>query len=301
VLGAGSSEIIDLLVRTFVAPGEEVVIAVPTFSMYEARTRTRGRRARAGADARRPGARRVGAASRAVTERTKLVFLCSPNNPTGNVDGRGGPGRVLRLGIPVVVDEAYVEFGDGRTRVALIAENPNLIVLRTFSKAFGLAGLRVGYALAPPVSRLLSPGQAPVERLHRRPRRPSRRPSRCSTTALPNVTAMASEGNFVLVDLGVRSLSSEQVVARMLTQGVLIRSLATHHANKNLIRITVGTPEQNERCVSVLTRVLTDAAAARLSTAGSSQVTHATHATHASHGASGSHALNVVSASSSAK
>ena len=100
----------------------------------------------------------VPAVLEAVTERTKLLFLCSPNNPTGKRIEEGAPWRLLRLGIPTVVDEAHVEFGDDDTSVAdLIATTPNLVVVRTSSKAFGLAGVRVGYALAcEPVIRLLT-------------------------------------------------------------------------------------------------------------------------------------------------
>ena len=157
VLGAGSSEVIDLLLRAFVAPGEEVLVAVPTFSMYESRARIGG-----GVPVIVPMrddlTLDVPAILEAVTERTKLLFLCSPNNPTGKRIEEGALRRLLRLGIPTVVDEAYVEFGDDDTSVAdLIATTPNLVVVRTSSKAFGLAGVRVGYALAcEPVIRLLT-------------------------------------------------------------------------------------------------------------------------------------------------
>lgn len=309
ILGAGSTELIDLIVRTFVAPGEEVVINVPTFSMYEARTRTVG-----GIPVLVPldDDANIDVASliSAVTERTKVIFLCTPNNPTGNVMEEATLRRVLRLGLPTVIDEAYYELGTDAESVShLISEFPNAILIRTFSKAFGLAGMRLGYGLAHSavvklLSRVKIPWNLPTiaiaaalaalddvaeqeERL--RVLRAGRAYLIREISALPNVTAMASEGNFVLVDLGVRSLSSEQVVARMLTQGVLIRSLATHHANKNLIRITVGTPEQNERCIAVLTRVLSEAAPPRVAT---------TVPSHASHGSSGTHVLSVVSASS---
>src|SRR5262249_12859299 len=79
---------------------------------------------------------------------TKVLFLCSPNNPTGNRIAEADLRRLLRLGLPTVIDEAYYEFGSGGSLAHLIGEFPNAILLRTFSKAFGLAGMRLGYTLA---------------------------------------------------------------------------------------------------------------------------------------------------------
>ena len=146
LLGAGSTELIDVIIRTFVAAGEEVLLSVPTFSMYEARTRVCG-----GIPVLVPMSEDhehdLMGMLRVVTERTKVIFLCTPNNPTGNRIAEVDLRRLLRLGLPTVIDEAYYELGEGGSLSYLIQEFPNAIVLRTFSKAFGLAGLRVGYAL----------------------------------------------------------------------------------------------------------------------------------------------------------
>src|SRR5690606_18199724 len=147
ILGAGSTELIDVIIRTFVAPGEEVILGVPTFSMYEARTRVCG-----GIPVLVPVTEQqdydVPAIIRSVNERSKVLFLCSPNNPTGRRIPEADLRRLLSLGLPTVIDEAYAEFGDGLTQAPLLAEYPNAIVLRTFSKAYGMAGMRLGYALA---------------------------------------------------------------------------------------------------------------------------------------------------------
>ncbi len=292
LLGAGSTELIDLIVRTFVAPGEEVVINVPTFSMYEARTRTVGGiPVLVGLDD--DSELDVAKLVASVTERTKLVFICTPNNPTGNRMQEAALRRVLRLGLPTVLDEAYYELGDDAESLSyMLAEYPNAIIMRTFSKAFGLAGMRIGYAIANPVlikllSRVKIPWNLPTVAIaaalagledvaEQEARLALLRDGRARLIreigALPNVTAMSSEGNFVLVDLGARGVSSEHVVARMLTQGILVRSLTTHHAQKSLIRITVGTPEQNERCIQVLTRVLAEMAATPRTFAASAAV-----------------------------
>ncbi len=277
VLGAGSSEIIDLLVRAFVAPGEEVVIAVPTFSMYEARTRLAGgvpilvpMRDDLELDA--------SAVMRAVTERTKLVFLCSPNNPTGRRLDEGTLRRVLRPGIPVVVDEAYVEFSDENHSVAgMIASTPNLIVARTFSKAYGLAGLRVGYALScAPVARLLSRVKLPwnvstvalaaalaalddaaeYDR-QRALLREERAVLRRELGALPGVSAFDGDGNFLLLDIHDTGWSAEALVQSLLADGVFIRGLASHHLRRGWVRVSVGAPDANRRCIESLRKALT--------------------------------------------
>ena len=135
ILGAGSTELIDVAIRTFVAPGEEVLLSVPTFSMYEARTRTAG-----GIPVLVPMTsdhrHDMLGLLRAVTERTKLLFICTPNNPTGNRMPEADLRRLLRLGLPTVIDEAYVELAEAPSVAHLSNEFPNAIILRTFSKAF---------------------------------------------------------------------------------------------------------------------------------------------------------------------
>ncbi|HEY5958974.1 MAG TPA: aminotransferase class I/II-fold pyridoxal phosphate-dependent enzyme, partial [Polyangiaceae bacterium] len=147
ILGAGSSELIDVIIRSFVAPGEEVLLSVPTFSMYEARTRVVG-----GIPVLVPMSEEhehdISGIIRGVTERTKVLFLCTPNNPTGNRIDEESLRRLLRLGLPTVIDEAYVELGTGESYAGLVHEYPNAMALRTFSKAFGLAGMRLGYLFA---------------------------------------------------------------------------------------------------------------------------------------------------------
>jgi histidinol-phosphate aminotransferase len=276
VLGAGSSEIIDLTVRSFVAPGEEVVIAVPTFSMYESRTRVAG-----GVpvlvpmtDALELDARAVVGA---VTERTKLIFLCTPNNPTGLRPSDADIRRILRLGLPTVIDEAYGDFDDDDPSGAeLIHEYPNAIVIRTFSKAFGLAGLRIGYALASaPVARLMARVKLPwnvsvvalaaalaalddTEEYARRRGvlRSQRRYMASEFRKMPGVEVHGAEGNFLLLDIHETGVSADALVQSMLAEGVLIRSLASHHLRRGYVRVSVGAPDENRRCVEALRRGL---------------------------------------------
>ncbi|MCA1668352.1 MAG: histidinol-phosphate transaminase [Thermomicrobia bacterium] len=147
IVGNGSDEIIDLLFWLFVEPGEAVMIPTPTFGMYQARAAVFGARV-AAVPRRADFSLDSEAMEAALMPDVKLVFLASPNNPSGNLCRERDIVRLLRRNVIVVVDEAYFEFS-GRTVAPLIGEFDNLVVLRTFSKWAGLAGLRVGYGLMP--------------------------------------------------------------------------------------------------------------------------------------------------------
>jgi histidinol-phosphate aminotransferase len=277
VLGAGSTELIDLVVRTFVAPEEEVVISVPTFSMYEARACVAG-----GVAVLVPMTDGhefdVAGVIGAVSNRTKVIFLCTPNNPTGSRLTEASVRRILRLGFPTAIDEAYYELGETPESLAhLVAEFPNAILLRTFSKAFGLAGLRLGYALAhPAVARLLMRAKIPwnissltlaaamavlddmheVEH-HMGELRHGRGYLELELAKIRGVSVISGEGNFVLLDVAATGTAAEAIVESMVGEGVLIRSLSVHHAKRSYVRVTVGTREQNHRCVEAMRAVVT--------------------------------------------
>jgi len=148
VASGGSNQLIDLIVRLFVDPGDEVINCVPTFDIYRFSTEICG-----GTLVNVPRddnfAVDVKAVKAAINDRTKLIFLANPNSPTGNIIPRPDILDIVDTGIPVVVDEAYYEFS-GETVVPLVSRYKNLMVLRTFSKWAGLAGLRVGYGIFPP-------------------------------------------------------------------------------------------------------------------------------------------------------
>ncbi len=147
VAGNGSGELLDLVLHLFVGPGDEVINFVPTFDMYRFRTelihgmlvevpRTKGFKVD------------VARAKKAVTPRTKLIIVCNPNNPDGGLMPLSDIKEILSTGVPVLVDEAYYEFC-GETVIPWLRDYPNLMVLRTFSKWTGIAGLRVGYGVFP--------------------------------------------------------------------------------------------------------------------------------------------------------
>lgn len=148
VAACGSGELLDDILCLFTRPGDEVINCIPTFDMYRTRTVINGatlvnvpRDENYAVD--------VGAVKTAITPKTKLIILANPNSPTGTATPESDILELLEAGAPVLVDEAYYEFY-GETAVSLVDRYPNLMVLRTFSKWAGLAGLRVGYGIFPP-------------------------------------------------------------------------------------------------------------------------------------------------------
>ena len=148
VAGSGSDELIDLVVRLFAGAGDEVINCPPTFEMFRFSTKMCGATV---VEASRDNnfIVKASAVKAAITAKTKLIFIANPNNPTGTITPQQEIREVLDTGLPVVVDEAYYEFC-GETAAPLLERYRNLMVLRTFSKWAGLAGLRVGYGLFPP-------------------------------------------------------------------------------------------------------------------------------------------------------
>ncbi len=148
VAGSGSNQLIDLVLRLFITKGDEVINCVPTFGIYSFSTELCGG---ALVEVLRDEnfAVNVGAVKAAINKKTKIVFLANPNSPTGNIIPQKDILEIVDTGLPVIVDEAYYEFS-GETVAPLVSQYENLMVLRTFSKWAGLAGLRVGYGLFPP-------------------------------------------------------------------------------------------------------------------------------------------------------
>jgi histidinol-phosphate aminotransferase len=148
VAANGSGEVLDEIMRLFLEPGDEVVNCVPTFDLF--RVRALINRGSVVNVPRRPDfSVDVDGVKAAVTGKTKLVIVANPNNPTGNTISQEDILAILATGVPLLVDEAYYEFS-GETCIPLVREHQNLLVLRTFSKWAGLAGLRIGYGIFQP-------------------------------------------------------------------------------------------------------------------------------------------------------
>lgn len=269
----GSDEGIDLLLRAFCrASRDAILITPPTYGMYKVAAAIQGARIQmAPLDARRGFALDPRAVLHAVTRATKLVFLCSPNNPTGALLDRGavtGIARKLLGRAVVVVDEAYLEFAGTRSLAAEISRLPNLVVLRTLSKAYGLAGIRCGATLADPaVIRVLQkiiapypiPGpvlEAALAALSPAGLAAARRSVKDLVTArkmlaralakLPGVRRVwPSDANFLLVQVD----DAARLMALARERGVVLRDRSKDVPQT--IRITVGSRAENTLVMEV--------------------------------------------------
>ena len=272
----GSSEAIDLLVRCFCRSGEnDVLICPPTFGMYEVYAQIQG----AGI-VEVPLLKDLGFAldidgiKAAWTDRCKLLFLCSPNNPTGNRVETGQIDELCRFldgrGL-LVVDAAYIEFADQDPSTGLLRRHENVVILRTLSKALGLAGIRCGAALACAqvvdlLGRILPPYAYPTpsrdaalacldpgfrDELERRGAllRSERDRIAQHLRRLPDVIRIwPSEANFLLLEARDPAI----VVAAARQGGVLIRDFSANPFTEGCLRITVGDPAQNDQLLDAL-------------------------------------------------
>ncbi|MCK4369119.1 MAG: histidinol-phosphate transaminase [Dehalococcoidales bacterium] len=148
IAGNGSDQLIDLVLRLFVGPGDEVINCVPTFDIFRFSTiLCHGKQVEVPRD--ENYLVNVSAVKRAISKKTKMILLANPNNPTGTPTPQKDVLELVDTGVPVLADEAYVEFS-GETVTPLVPQYKSLMVLRTFSKWAGLAGLRIGYGILPP-------------------------------------------------------------------------------------------------------------------------------------------------------
>ena len=266
VAGSGADDLIDIILR-LMCP-EAVAVLTPTFGMYSflarinhARPLEVPRGPRFEVD--------IQATSRAVEAGAKVVFLASPNNPTGNGLSRVDAEALCVLDALIVVDEAYIEFG-GESFVPLIAEHPNLVVLRTFSKWAGLAGLRVGYSvsvreLALPMMAMKQPYNVSVAadvgaRAALEHRGRVFETVRCivaerdrmarDVAALGWLEPLPSQSNFVLFRV-TGGRSARGVAASLRRRGVLVRYYDRPDL-ANYIRISAGRPEDTDRLLEAL-------------------------------------------------
>lgn len=275
--GRGSDEAIDLLTRAFCRAGRDaVLVCPPTFGMYAVSARIQGAEV---LEVPLLAARGFALDERAVLERcapeVKLVFLCSPNNPTGNLLDeevlrrlcRRLAGRAL-----VIVDEAYVEFARRPSLAGSIGETPNLAVLRTLSKAYGLAGARCGALIAdaeivallrkiiPPyaipqltletVLEQLTPPALAAHRARLEVLLAERRRLAAALAASPRVVRIwPSDANFILVEFDDADAAFERARAARL----LVRDARRNPGLGRALRVTVGSPEQNTRLLEAWT------------------------------------------------
>lgn len=271
VCGLGSDDLIDLILRALIAPGDGVINCPPTFGMYPFSTEVAGGRV-IDVPRREDFALDIDAVERAAPA-AKVIFLASPNNPTGNLLSREEIARLLALNVLVVIDEAYIEFaGSEHSAVGMVAGRENLVVLRTFSKWAGLAGLRAGYGVMPrlladvlmlikqPYNLNVAAGVAMVASLEDAPLLMERVCAIAGTrdrlaallAEIGWIVPYPSEANFILCRLdGVDAL---EVKERLASRGIFVRYFDTP-ALRNHLRISAGLEEHNAPLIAALRQI----------------------------------------------
>ncbi len=274
-LGNGSNDILELVARAYLAPGLNAVFSEHAFAVYPIATQA------VGAEGRAVAAKNWGhdldTMADAIDENTRVVFVANPNNPTGTWFDAAALGTFLArvpAHVLVVLDEAYIEYAEGQELpdgLAYLADYPNLLVSRTFSKAYGLAALRVGYAISSPVI-------ADVLNRVRQPFNVNSLALAAACAALDDVDYLAasrrvndagmaqlergfrqlglewipSRGNFIAVDFARDAAPINQALLR---EGVIVRPVAGY-GMPTFLRVSIGTERENARFLDVLTQVL---------------------------------------------
>jgi histidinol-phosphate aminotransferase len=275
LVGGGSDEAIDMLIKTFVNPGDEAIISVPTFEVYEKILKLAE-----GRPVFIPMQKKfywdIEGIKHAISQRTKLIFICSPNNPTGSAITENDAEELALTGKLLVIDEAYAEFS-ARTLIPLVQKYENVIILRTFSKFLGLAGLRVGYILAcPEIINYLDRVRLPfnVSLLAERAAitalddiqyaikaralvRKWKRYLYSELAKIRKIRAFPSEANFILIDVTASRHSSTEIVNALSKLGILVRDCAgAKGLEGEYIRVSIGLKEENERFIKALKTIL---------------------------------------------
>jgi len=272
-LGNGSDEVIDVLYRSFCRPGvDNVVLFPPTYGMYEVSANINDvivRKVSLTPDYQID----MAALQEAVDERTKLIFICSPNNPTGNSINRSDIEMILNNfdGI-VVVDEAYINFARQKTFIPELTEYPNLVVMQTLSKAWGLAALRVGMAFAgeeiinvlnkvkPPYNINQAAQDLVLEALDNinqvnewiKDTVVERDKLAASLINLPQVLEVyPSDANFLLA----KTVDAKGIYNYLVEKGIIVRDRSKVELCNGCLRITVGTPEENITLLETIAQV----------------------------------------------
>lgn len=273
IAGQGADELIDLIVRLFITPGDSVINCPPTFGMYRFDTELNGGKV---VDVQRKADFSLDTESVvetvADTDRPKLLFITSPNNPDGSVLSDTCLRKLLALPLIVVLDEAYIEFA-GNSRAAWVLAHENLVVLRTFSKWAGLAGLRVGYGIFPEwiLSHLMKIKQpynvnvaggaaalaslSDIDHLQENIQKivAERERLHSALDGLDFLEPYPSAANFILSRV-VGDRDAAVLKATLAEHGILIRYFNTPRLQDH-VRISVGTPAQTAVLLETLTKI----------------------------------------------
>lgn len=275
MIGNGSSEVYDNIFRMFIEPGNEVIQHTPCFGIYGLRGKLLGAKMVSTPMVYKDKAMHFdpNAILKAITDKTKIIVVANPNNPTGNFMDAKHFITIAETGIPFVIDEAYVEYaGLKMSQVALTRKYENVIITRTLSKAYGLAGMRFGYAMAAkPVIDQISGSLLPwnvgtipmwaalaafedTEGLAERVKFNNTEADFIteSLSDIPGFVIFPSKANYILFDCGATGKTGKEVVAYAETKGIILRPNADMYGSAGWFRVTIGTKEENRLFVNTV-------------------------------------------------
>jgi len=280
MLGNGSSEVFDNIFRSFLAPGEEVIQHTPCFGIYKLRCNILGGKLVSVPMLYKDKQLLYDPDSilKAVTDKTKIIVIANPNNPTGNFMEAEAFVRIAETGIPFIVDEAYIEYaGLGMSQVGLTKKYKNVLITRTLSKAYGLAGMRFGYALGDKdvigqISGALLPwnvGTIPMwaalaaledtEALEQRVKFNNSEVDfiQEALSDIPGLVIFRSKANYILFDAGGTGKRGKDMVAYAEQKGLILRPDSDKFGSAGWFRVTIGSKEENRMVVDVIREFLT--------------------------------------------
>tara|TARA_B100000902_G_C27293467_1_gene908566 strand:- start:171 stop:1250 length:1080 start_codon:yes stop_codon:yes gene_type:complete len=271
VASSGSDELIDILIRLFLDPDDKLIDAQPTFGMYEFLAKIQGAEV-VSVSRNDDFSIDLEAISKCLDNKTKLIFIASPNNPTGNIIKIDELVELLNKKIIVVVDETYFEFC-GESYSNLINDYENLIIIRSFSKWAGLAGLRIGYAISNPeiIKRIIQIKQPyninsaaehvaikamnHKNKLFKKVNILMEQKDKIYKFLLKKseIKVYPSKANFVLCDL--KDLSADEIYEGLAKKGIFVRKFSNNFLS-NALRISAGTPEQTRKLLQELEKLI---------------------------------------------
>ncbi len=280
LIGNGSSDVFDTIFRSLIQVGEEIIQHTPCFGIYSLRCEAAGGKMISvpmqykdnvfGFDA--------DAVIDAITDKTTLIIIANPNNPTGNFMSKEDFAKVAETGVPFIIDEAYIEFsGLEKSRVEMVKEYKNVLITRTLSKAYGLGGMRFGYALGnkefiAQLSAMLLPwnvGTIPMwaalaaledeEGLKERVEFNNTQAAyiKDALSDIEGLTIFESHGNFILFDGTDAGKVGDEMVAFALEKGFILRSQPHLYGRDGWFRLTIGSEEENRVLIDVIREFFT--------------------------------------------
>ncbi len=275
--GDGADEILDVLGKAFIEPGDEFIVPLPGYMYYEFTLKIQGAVPVYATWNVPDNSLDVVSVLEAISPRTKLIFLCTPNNPTGGLISKKDIKTVLEnTEAIVVVDEAYFEFSDVNN-VELLEDYTNLFILRTFSKVLGLAGMRIGYGLSNPeiieymyrvkpvfsltkLSEVAASATLQDEEYIKRSTRisiESREFLYKNMSKFKNLKVFSSKANYMLADIRKTGFTAKKLSEKLMERSIIVRDCTSFKGlDEYWIRVSVGTLEEDEEFIKVLGEII---------------------------------------------